>query len=147
MKCDVMLVLCFASHRYSFAIVGINITDLAYNLLVSGALKTHFYNIAPEAPTLSHFQQTFCKCLLPSLSRHVSRAHPEKGWTRFLHCLAGFRPLNFPLWFFLLVCLFIWFFQTSNNKTARAFLLYQMYQPLIWPKGIMNICYPLLWYK
>ncbi|MEJ1275158.1 hypothetical protein NN561_006053 [Cricetulus griseus] len=46
--------------RYSFAIVGINITDLAYNLLVSGALKTHFYNIAPEAPTLSHFQQTFC---------------------------------------------------------------------------------------
>ncbi|ELK29030.1 ELMO domain-containing protein 1 [Myotis davidii] len=46
--------------QYSFAIVGINITDLAYNLLVSGALKTHFYNIAPEAPTLSHFQQTFC---------------------------------------------------------------------------------------
>ncbi|XP_008582654.1 PREDICTED: ELMO domain-containing protein 1 isoform X4 [Galeopterus variegatus] len=46
--------------QYSFAIVGINITDLAYNLLVTGALKTHFYNIAPEAPTLSHFQQTFC---------------------------------------------------------------------------------------
>uniref|UniRef100_A0A8C4V3A4 ELMO domain containing 1 n=1 Tax=Falco tinnunculus TaxID=100819 RepID=A0A8C4V3A4_FALTI len=45
---------------YSFAIVGINITDLAYNLLVSGALKTHFYNVAPEAPTLTHFQQTFC---------------------------------------------------------------------------------------
>ncbi|XP_044297383.1 ELMO domain-containing protein 1 [Varanus komodoensis] len=45
---------------YSFAIVGINITDLAYNLLISGALKTHFYNVAPEAPTLSHFQQTFC---------------------------------------------------------------------------------------
>ncbi|XP_070607779.1 ELMO domain-containing protein 1 [Erythrolamprus reginae] len=45
---------------YSFAIVGINITELAYNLLVSGALKTHFYNVAPEAPTLAHFQQTFC---------------------------------------------------------------------------------------
>lgn len=51
--------ICFYS--YSFAIVGINITDLAYNLLVSGALKTHFYNVAPEAPTLTHFQQTFCK--------------------------------------------------------------------------------------
>lgn len=49
-------------YSYSFAIVGINITDLAYNLLVSGALKTHFYNVAPEAPTLTHFQQTFCKC-------------------------------------------------------------------------------------
>lgn len=51
----------FLSSSYSFAIVGINITDLAYNLLVSGALKTHFYNVAPEAPTLTHFQQTFCK--------------------------------------------------------------------------------------
>ncbi|XP_070305829.1 ELMO domain-containing protein 1-like [Salvelinus sp. IW2-2015] len=47
-------------HRYSFAIVGINITDLAYSLLVSGALKTHLYNVAPEMPSLSHFQQTFC---------------------------------------------------------------------------------------
>uniref|UniRef100_A0AAY5K9P0 ELMO domain-containing protein n=1 Tax=Esox lucius TaxID=8010 RepID=A0AAY5K9P0_ESOLU len=46
--------------RYSFAIVGINITDLAYSLLVSGALKTHLYNVAPEMPNLIHFQQTFC---------------------------------------------------------------------------------------
>ncbi|XP_043078074.1 ELMO domain-containing protein 1 isoform X3 [Puntigrus tetrazona] len=45
---------------YSFAIVGINITDLAYSLLVSGALKTHLYNVAPEMPSLVHFQQTFC---------------------------------------------------------------------------------------
>ncbi|MBN3313881.1 ELMD1 protein, partial [Atractosteus spatula] len=45
---------------YSFAIVGINITDLTYSLLVSGALKTHLYNVAPEMPTLAHFQQTFC---------------------------------------------------------------------------------------
>ncbi len=48
--------------RYSFAIVGINITDLAYSLLVSGALKTHLYNVAPEMPSLVHFQQTFCEC-------------------------------------------------------------------------------------
>ncbi|XP_051534063.1 ELMO domain-containing protein 1-like isoform X2 [Myxocyprinus asiaticus] len=45
---------------YSFSIVGINITDLAYSLLVSGALKTHLYNVAPEMPSLVHFQQTFC---------------------------------------------------------------------------------------
>ncbi|XP_018556374.1 ELMO domain-containing protein 1-like [Lates calcarifer] len=45
---------------YSFAIVGINITDLAHSLLVSGALKTHLYNVAPEIPSLLHFQQTFC---------------------------------------------------------------------------------------
>ncbi|KTG15172.1 hypothetical protein cypCar_00010590 [Cyprinus carpio] len=46
---------------YSFAIVGINITDLAHSLLVSGALKTHLYNVAPEMPSLVHFQQTFCE--------------------------------------------------------------------------------------
>ncbi|TSL04240.1 ELMO domain-containing protein 1 [Bagarius yarrelli] len=45
---------------YSFAIVGINITDLAHSLLVSGALKTHLYNVAPEMPSFMHFQQTFC---------------------------------------------------------------------------------------
>ncbi|XP_077596670.1 ELMO domain-containing protein 1 isoform X1 [Stigmatopora nigra] len=45
---------------FSFAIVGINITDLAYSLLTSGALKTHLYNVAPEMPTLQHLQQTFC---------------------------------------------------------------------------------------
>uniref|UniRef100_A0A8C2WL81 ELMO/CED-12 domain containing 1 n=1 Tax=Cyclopterus lumpus TaxID=8103 RepID=A0A8C2WL81_CYCLU len=45
---------------YSFAIVGINITDLAYSLLVSGALKTHLYNVAPEMPSLQNLQQTFC---------------------------------------------------------------------------------------
>uniref|UniRef100_A0A8C6L5K1 ELMO domain containing 1 n=1 Tax=Nothobranchius furzeri TaxID=105023 RepID=A0A8C6L5K1_NOTFU len=47
-------------HKYSFAIVGINITDLAWSLLVGGALKTHLYNVAPEIPNLLHFQQTFC---------------------------------------------------------------------------------------
>ncbi|KAJ0004108.1 hypothetical protein NQD34_010322 [Periophthalmus magnuspinnatus] len=45
---------------YSFAIVGINITELAYSLLLSGALKTHLYNVAPEMASLQHFQQTFC---------------------------------------------------------------------------------------
>lgn len=50
-----------SSLSYSFAIVGINITDLAYSLLVSGALKTHLYNVAPEMPSLPHFQQTFCE--------------------------------------------------------------------------------------
>uniref|UniRef100_A0A8C6WMI1 ELMO domain containing 1 n=1 Tax=Neogobius melanostomus TaxID=47308 RepID=A0A8C6WMI1_9GOBI len=45
---------------YSFAIVGINMTELTYSLLLSGALKTHLYNVAPELPGLTHFQQTFC---------------------------------------------------------------------------------------
>ncbi|ROL47575.1 ELMO domain-containing protein 1 [Anabarilius grahami] len=54
---------------YSFAIVGINITDLAYSLLVSGALKTHLYNVAPEMPSLVHFQQTFYPCDIMEFNR------------------------------------------------------------------------------
>ncbi|XP_062329618.1 ELMO domain-containing protein 1-like [Osmerus eperlanus] len=45
---------------FSFAIVGINITQLTYKLLLDGALKTHLYNVAPEMPSLAHFHQTFC---------------------------------------------------------------------------------------
>ncbi|XP_030632730.1 ELMO domain-containing protein 1 [Chanos chanos] len=45
---------------FSFAIVGINITELVYKLLMSGSLKTHLYNVAPEMPSLVHFHQTFC---------------------------------------------------------------------------------------
>lgn len=45
---------------FSFAIVGINITELVYSLMVDGSLKTHIYNVAPEMPSLVHFQQTFC---------------------------------------------------------------------------------------
>lgn len=94
------LVLWFTPYRYSFAIVGINITDLAYNLLVSGALKTHFYNIAPEAPTLSHFQQTFCKCPVAYLSMQVSVEHSREGLKlRYLFDLVALGPLNFLFWF------------------------------------------------
>ena len=57
-------------HSFSFAIVGINITDLAYSLLVSGALKTHLYNVAPELPSLLHFQQTFCESPLHKSGRY-----------------------------------------------------------------------------
>ncbi|XP_078719077.1 ELMO domain-containing protein 1-like isoform X1 [Lampetra fluviatilis] len=46
--------------RFSYAIVGINITELAYTLLFAGAMKSHFYNIIPAAPRLVHFHQAFC---------------------------------------------------------------------------------------
>lgn len=105
--CVTLLVFVGRICRYSFAIVGINITDLAYNLLVSGALKTHFYNIAPEAPTLSHFQQTFCKCpVIIQLSVWIStgptRVKAEESlwwsyvrpWRKFNFVVCLFYPLN-----------------------------------------------------
>ncbi|XP_063847540.1 ELMO domain-containing protein 2-like [Scylla paramamosain] len=45
---------------YSFAIVGINITHLAYSLLQSGAAKTHFYNASKRFLELRAFHQFYC---------------------------------------------------------------------------------------
>nr|XP_046272100.1 ELMO domain-containing protein 2 [Scatophagus argus] len=56
-------VLSHANHPklgYSYAIVGINLTEMAYSLLKSGALKPHFYNTVQGAPELRHFHQLYC---------------------------------------------------------------------------------------
>ncbi|XP_058497125.1 ELMO domain-containing protein 2 [Solea solea] len=56
-------VLSHANHPklgYSYAIVGINLTEMAYSLLKSGALKAHFYNTVKGAPELQHFHQLYC---------------------------------------------------------------------------------------
>ncbi|XP_031693801.1 ELMO domain-containing protein 2 isoform X1 [Oncorhynchus kisutch] len=56
-------VLSHANHPklgYSYAIVGINLTEMAYSLLKSGALKPHFYNTVSGRPQLQHLHQLFC---------------------------------------------------------------------------------------
>ncbi|XP_076003976.1 ELMO domain-containing protein 2 [Genypterus blacodes] len=56
-------VLSHANHPklgYSYAIVGINLTEMAYSLLKSGALKPHFYNTVLGKPELQHFHQLYC---------------------------------------------------------------------------------------
>ncbi|XP_006011129.1 ELMO domain-containing protein 2 [Latimeria chalumnae] len=45
---------------YSYAIVGINLTEMAYSLLKSGALKSQFYNIVFGTPKLQHFHRFYC---------------------------------------------------------------------------------------
>uniref|UniRef100_A0A8D0E214 ELMO domain containing 2 n=1 Tax=Salvator merianae TaxID=96440 RepID=A0A8D0E214_SALMN len=45
---------------YSYAIVGINLTEMAYSLLKNGFLKTHFYNTVPGEPELKDFHQFYC---------------------------------------------------------------------------------------
>ncbi|NXA47183.1 ELMD2 protein, partial [Nothocercus julius] len=45
---------------YSYAIVGINLTEMAYSLLKSGALKPHLYNAVSGLPQLEHFHQFYC---------------------------------------------------------------------------------------
>ncbi|XP_062852309.1 ELMO domain-containing protein 2 [Trichomycterus rosablanca] len=56
-------VLSHANHPnlgYSYAIVGINLTEMAYSLLRSGTLKPHFYNTVEGKPDLHHFHQLYC---------------------------------------------------------------------------------------
>jgi hypothetical protein len=47
-------------YGYAYAIVGINITSLAYNLLKDGAAKSHVYNACKSMPRLRVFHQFYC---------------------------------------------------------------------------------------
>lgn len=44
---------------YSFAIVGINLTHMAYKLLHDSALKPHMFNINPHKPTMENFHHFY----------------------------------------------------------------------------------------
>lgn len=47
-------------YGYAFAIVGINITSMAWQLLKEGEAKTYFYNMSKCLPTIRHFHQFYC---------------------------------------------------------------------------------------
>lgn len=49
---------------YPFAILGINITDFAYNLLRDGTAKTHFYNVSHRLPGIDSFHHFYCYLFL-----------------------------------------------------------------------------------
>ncbi|MEE6461476.1 hypothetical protein FKM82_001298 [Ascaphus truei] len=57
------LILSHSNHPrfgYSYAIVGINLTEMAYSLLKSGALKSHSYNVVSGFPRMKFFHQFYC---------------------------------------------------------------------------------------
>lgn len=47
-------------HGYTFAIVGINLTSMAYKLFKDGAAKTHFYNGSRKCPPVEAFHKFYC---------------------------------------------------------------------------------------
>ncbi|NP_001080025.1 ELMO/CED-12 domain containing 2 L homeolog isoform X1 [Xenopus laevis] len=60
---EARLILSHSNHPrlgYSYAIVGINLTEMAYSLLKNGALKSHFYNTVPDFPQMKSFHQLYC---------------------------------------------------------------------------------------
>lgn len=47
-------------HGYPFAIVGISLTSMLRDLLQSGRLRFHLYNVCLAAPKLEHFHEAYC---------------------------------------------------------------------------------------
>lgn len=47
------------TYGYAFAIVGINLTSMAWTLLKDGDAKTYFYNTCNDLPSLKHFHQFY----------------------------------------------------------------------------------------
>ncbi|XP_049770655.1 ELMO domain-containing protein 2 [Schistocerca cancellata] len=47
-------------YGYAFAIVGINLTSMAYHMLKDGTAKTHFFNVTRGCPAISSFHQFYC---------------------------------------------------------------------------------------
>ncbi|CAG2055284.1 unnamed protein product [Timema podura] len=47
-------------YGYAFAIVGINLTFMAYHLLKDGLAKTHVYNVSKIFPAIKVFHQLYC---------------------------------------------------------------------------------------
>lgn len=62
-------------HGYAFAIVGINITAMAWRLLKSGQAKAHFYN-ANDRLKLEHFHEFYCY-LFVEFDQEWCRAKPK----------------------------------------------------------------------
>ncbi|XP_032231955.2 ELMO domain-containing protein 2 isoform X1 [Nematostella vectensis] len=51
------------SYGYSYAIVGINITGMAFRLLEDGSLRNHFYNCKHDKPSPTDFHEVYCYLL------------------------------------------------------------------------------------
>lgn len=47
-------------YGYAFAIVGINLTSMAYGLLKDGDAKTHVFNVSHSLPNIRLFHQLYC---------------------------------------------------------------------------------------
>nr|ACO10088.1 ELMO domain-containing protein 2 [Osmerus mordax] len=92
---------------YSYAIVGINLTEMAYSLMRAGLLKPHFYNCVPGRPTLRHFHLLYCY-LAYEFDRFWVQEQPE-SIMEFNHYREKFhdqvkQQLQDPSVFLVLLC-------------------------------------------
>uniref|UniRef100_H2Z9Q9 ELMO domain-containing protein n=1 Tax=Ciona savignyi TaxID=51511 RepID=H2Z9Q9_CIOSA len=63
-------------YGYSYAIVGINLTSMAYELMSDGLLRTHFFNTVCGRPSLDDFNEVFCY-LMFEFDKFWMKSEPE----------------------------------------------------------------------
>jgi len=65
-------------YGYSYAIVGINITGMTYNLMSNGLLRTHFFNASPglQRLELADFNEVYCY-LFSQFDEFWMKSEPE----------------------------------------------------------------------
>ncbi|XP_017786006.1 PREDICTED: ELMO domain-containing protein 2 [Nicrophorus vespilloides] len=63
-------------HGYAFAIVGINLTSMAWQLLRDGHAKTYVYNTCKAVPSVRVFHQFYCY-LFYEFDRHWLACRPK----------------------------------------------------------------------
>lgn len=77
-------------YGYTYAIVGINLTSMAYNLLKDGSAKTYMFN-AKSLPNLKLFHRFYCY-LFFSFDRLWIESKPQ-DMMDFSHIFEKFRNL------------------------------------------------------
>ncbi|XP_078494744.1 ELMO domain-containing protein 2 [Ciona intestinalis] len=63
-------------YGYSYAIVGINLTSMAYDFMSSGLLRTHFFNTVHGRPNINHFNEVF-SYLMFEFDKFWMKSEPE----------------------------------------------------------------------
>ncbi|CAH1404034.1 unnamed protein product [Nezara viridula] len=63
-------------YGYAFAIVGINLTSMVYNLLKDGSAKTHIYNACKSLPSIRAFHQLY-SCLFYEFDKFWIESKPK----------------------------------------------------------------------
>ncbi|OWF37266.1 ELMO domain-containing protein 2-like [Mizuhopecten yessoensis] len=48
------------TYWYPYAVVGINLTKAIFDMLQSGALRTHFYNTSKDKPCIHDYHEVYC---------------------------------------------------------------------------------------
>ena len=99
--------------RFSFAIVGINITELQYRLMMKRKLRTHFYNLHSPQPSVDTYHEVYCK-FHQEIQSTQKKSHKLKvyGSKHYTNCSSFHAFQSGRLW---------WVYYSAQILTTNAF--------------------------